>query len=492
MRLKPELLCVALVIAGSSAWFVLSTLAMDEIPDAALMTTSLVTALAFVSAFAGTPSIQRVKAAGSKEFAIAGGAGMLTWLAPQLIVLSQRATDAPSGTETLFFTTAAWALMAALTSLGVREDRPSASQVAAVALSVLGAAALLANWERPSSFSPFIKFPEQELIMLFAGVVFASGLLLGRRSGRALGARSSLWIGVASAAVAAFVLALPAGFGSMQTFQSEWPQLLLAGAALATLATGMSGLVRITGTARATAWLVIVPVALTGLSVVERLTGVYGPNPIVWPGVLGGTIAVLAGLLAAQTYRGSTAPSSASDPPARLGFPRLPLSALALSALATVLAVVSLFLPAFVAFVDGILESGAEYSVVWRLSGAESAVGWLVLCVSALALALAVDCARQRPVRGLLVAAVSAVVALASFPLLADTPLHTWTRWIPAEVQHAYGTEYARLTFEAAPSAVRLAAAGFALAACIALIVSAVLGRRHGDALVHSALKEIA
>ena len=75
---------------------------------------------------------------------------------------------------------------------------------------------------------------------------------------------------------------------------------------------------------------------------------------------------------------------------------------------------------------------------------------------------------------------------------LADTPLHTWTRWIPAEVQHAYGTEYARLTFEAAPSAVRLAAAGFALAACIALIVSAVLGRRHGDALVHSALKEIA
>jgi len=300
VRLSPTPLGAALVVAGSCTWFVISTITMDQVPDTALMALSLLGALVFVSVLAGTPTRAAMAAASRREMGFAAGAGAMTWLAPSLIVLYQRATDAPSGTETLFFTTAVWALIGSLVAVGWRDERPVAAQVAAVTLAVLGAATLLANWERPSSFSPFVKFPLEEVVIAAAGVVFVLGLLMGKRSARVLGARTSLWVGVAGATAAAVLLALPSGFGDLPTLQRIWPQLLIAGASLAMLAIGMASLVRVTGLARATAWLLVAPVALTGLSVVERLTVVYGPNPIIWPGVLGGGLLVLIGLFIAQ------------------------------------------------------------------------------------------------------------------------------------------------------------------------------------------------
>ena len=41
--------------------------------------------------------------------------------------------------------------------------------------------------------------------------------------------------------------------------------------------------------------------------------------------------------------------------------------------------------------------------------------------------------------------AIAAVFALVAYIPLADTPLRTWTRWLPAEVQQDYGTPYALL-----------------------------------------------
>lgn len=476
-------LCAAMIVAGSAVWFVVSTLLIGEVSDSVIMAGSLVVAVAFISGFVGTAVPARVKAAGRREVVLAGAAGVLAWYLAPLVILSQRATDAPSGTETLFFTTAGIVLASVLVSMIFWGERTTFTQTAATVLVVLGSAVLLANWERPSSFSPFLKFPVEEAIILLACGVFALGLVGGRRSAGLLGLRTSLWIGIASAAAVALVLALPDTTAAIAAYGRTWPQLILAGVALSTLATGLVGFANGRGVVRATAWVAVTPIALTALTVVERLTGAFGPTPIVWAGAAGGSVLVILGLLVLQTAYRADALTSVRRGPASI-------ATIVLGGVATAVSVAALFLPAFNASVVGTTEAGASFVAGWTFAGAEAAVGWLPLAASLLALATAFEAGRRVSVRAALIAAVSALAAAVVYPLVVSTPLHTWTRWIPAEIQQAYGTEYARLTLKVAPHLVRYAAVAFSAVASVFLIVILVRLQNADRAHLGSALKE--
>lgn len=483
MRLTNPPLCVAMIVTGSAVWFVVSTLLIGEVPDAVIMAASLLVALAFISAFVGTALPARLRAVGRREVLIAGVAGLAAWYVAPLVVLSQRATDAPSGTETLFFTTAGAVLAVVVTAAFFRPERPTLIQAAAALLVVLGSATLLGNWERPSSFSPFLKFPAEEAIMLAAGVALALGLIGVRRSVRLMGLRSSLWVGVASAAGVSLLLALPHAAAAVASYSRTWPQLMLAGVALATLATGLVGFAHGRGVVRASSWLVVTPLALTALTVVERLTGAFGPTPIVWPGAVGGTVLVLLGLVVLQTgHRAHGATPRIRD--------RASITAIVFGAVAAAVSVVSLFVPAFSASVAGTTEAGASFAASWTFSGAEAAIGWLPLCASLLGLAASLDVMRRVEVRAGLVAAGSALLATATYPLVVATPLHTWTRWIPAEIQQAYGTEYARLSLEVAPHVARYAAVALSTVSAVFLIATLVRHREVDTAPIAPELKE--
>ena len=77
-----------------------------------------------------------------------------------------------------------------------------------------------------------------------------------------------------------------------------------------------------------------------------------------------------------------------------------------------------------------------------------------------------------------LTASVCAAFALAAVPALLSTPLRTWTRWIPAEVQHDYGTEYARLTLTPTHGPAEIAALVLAGSAALLLAIGALLALR--------------
>jgi len=156
------------------------------------------------------------------------------------------------------------------------------------------------------------------------------------------------------------------------------------------------------------------------------------------------------------------------------------LAARGIALAAAVAGAVALFLPAFSAQAAGTLDTGEAFSVEWLLLGVESAVGWLALLGSTLVLSLTFGL-RQVGATRRIAAASAAAVALFAYPLLVATPLRTWNRWIPAEIQQAYGTEYARLSIDAVPSNLRLASTVLALMACVTLITVAVLGRRAQD-----------
>jgi len=148
---------------------------------------------------------------------------------------------------------------------------------------------------------------------------------------------------------------------------------------------------------------------------------------------------------------------------------------------ASLVGAVSLSLPAFASIVDGLLSNGEVFRASWTMAGAESAAGWLPLLVGLLALSAAwsglTGPAREAPLRPVLVG----LIGVAAYPVLVSTPLATWNRWIPADVQQAYGTEYARLVMHPVSDPIRLVALALACAACLALALSS------GRAIMHRA-----
>jgi len=88
------------------------------------------------------------------------------------------------------------------------------------------------------------------------------------------------------------------------------------------------------------------------------------------------------------------------------------------------------------------------------------------------------DALTSRRPRRILASAVAGAVVLGAYFFVASTPLHTWTRWVPVEIQAEYGTEYTLLQFTTVHHPVRLAAVALGAAAVVALCVHAVAVRR--------------
>ena len=456
---------------GAAGSFVLTTVVMDTVADPVLVGLACAAAFVAVLVVQGGAGLVEVRRADRGALWLAAGGGALAFWAAPLLALSQRASDAPSGADTLFFATSAWALTCVIAAFALRSERPPLTALAGAVGAVAGAAGLLASWESPSSFSPFAKFPLREALMLVAGLLFAAGALALADAARRAGARVAVAAGLGGAAVLGVLAALPALPSASEIGRGVLFPCVYLGIAVAVFAFGWTRVSLAVGVSRASATLLGVPVSVMALSGVERLTTTYGPNPIAWHGALAGSAVVAASVavvwLAEKPSAGVSAP---------LPRPRWVPFGLAVASFA--LAVASLATPALNAVAEG--GTGVPFRAAWTMVGAESAAGWLAVAAAGLALASVMVARSGGSIRTWLSAAVAVVICdLAAIPLLGTT-LHTWNSWVPAEVQQTYGTEYARLLIEPRLEPVRVAAMLLAVAAVAVLALSA----RHSGAAV--------
>ncbi len=286
-----------LIVAGIAAtgWFSASSVAVNQLPDAALVAVAVALGSVVVAAFSGLPSAARVAKLGRRDSIGAAVAGAVVFAAAPLAVLALRRTDAPSGSEVLFFTTAAWGALAVIAaSLSTR--RSSLVQLAAVSAGLLGAATIVANWERPSSFSPMVKFPTLEAGMLLAGVAFAIGsryLCSLIRTGGVRPVLSIAWSGALAASLVAAsvaVFASPVGLNQLTTaFSFLGVQLVIAGLSVGAFAVAWGSSLEHLGLARSASALFLPPALLTAIAATEGVArAALGPNPVQWGGAAGG------------------------------------------------------------------------------------------------------------------------------------------------------------------------------------------------------------
>lgn len=430
---------------GAAALFAFGTVAANQVNDAWLTAAVAAGALLVASALSGLPSRAELRAFERADWALAVGAGVAGVFGSFYLVMSNRYSDAPSGSETLFFTTAAWGLIAVLAGAALGRQRPTLSQLVAALTGLVGAAAVVADWERPSSFSPFVKFPREEAMMLVAGLLWAGMALALATLAERRGARTGLWVAAAAGTVAAVgFAALTAGSAAAGAL-AQWGRWLPAAIAFGVTVTSLGRLVGEWTVPRAAGPLFLAPLLVTALALGEGLVRLAGPSPLVVAPLLWGVALGVVGTA------GVMIPLSCAGSSAR----RLPGATAILRVAAVVAvaaAVVGLATPAISVTLAGELGDGSAFTAAWLMPGSETAGGWAALC-GALFFGWVVACGartgsgeRAGAISRAVWCAAGALVA-SSYPWLTGIPLRTWTRWVPAEVQQDYGTEYARLAF---------------------------------------------
>lgn len=450
------------VVIGAAAAYLLTTVLMDALPDTALVAGAAIIA-AVATALVTRPSLRRMRRAPRAAVARAAVGGLACWWAAPLLVLAQRATDAPSGAETLFFTTSVFGVACVVFGYVWHSGpRPSFIVPASAAVALAGAAGLLASWERPSSFSPFARFPVQEVWMCAAAVVFALGAVSLASATRRLGACDAGSVGLLCAALVGALASLPSIPVLAAVPSSAWSGVLYLGLATALLSASWIRVGERHGIEVAGAALLLGPVALTVMAGVERLGTVYGASPVDWPAALASIGVIGLAVFVLWQAQAETRSVLAMPTPRVLG---------SLVGALVIVAFGSLFSPALTVSVSA--HAAEPFSAIWVQPGYLSAAGWMVFAAavmgSSAALAWRAGWSRRSCVSG---AALGLACCAAAVPLGATT-LQTQNRWIPAAVQQAYGTEYAQLTATWVVDPLRGAVAAASVALCIFVAVQA-------------------
>lgn len=426
---------------------------------------ALMTAGALAGVF-GLPSVRLMSTLGRARFAVIfmAGAGVF---ASQLIVSAFRYSDAPAGSVVVFVTGSVTGLLALGAAAALLPEKPVAAPLAGGLLAAAAGAGVLANWERPSSFSPIVKFAWEQAAMLGAGAMVVAGL-----AGLAWMARTASTHAVTGAyasgsAAAGLVGAL---FASQTLLGIDW-RFVMPWAASAAIVFVSAAWLAIHGGLRYVGLaLLAAPALLSALTLLEQATGMLGPRPLLVSPVIAASALLAGGLLAAAVR-----PSPQGDAQARYTLAR---AARWVSLAATALAVVSLVVPAIQARVHATRASGEVFDATFPMRGFEALGPWLLLAAATLVLAASMM-PRSRS------SAIDTVVGLAAcagvLSPLGATPLHTWVTWIPPDVQQDYGTEYAYIAFTRLPEPVVWVTVGLIVLAAALLLARLLLPARRID-----------
>ncbi|MDO9108122.1 MAG: hypothetical protein Q7U89_03925 [Coriobacteriia bacterium] len=428
----------AIVVLATSLRFVMDTASVGRFDASAVVGVSAILSGALVAAVhwpsrSRSASGHRTPMTSMLLMTIASG---LAQAGLPLLVFANRHSDAPPGSVVAFWTTAFVGV--ALVCFGAVRGRDRLLRLTAALLLLVSMAGVLANWERPSSFSLLVRYTGPQVYMAFAALAWVALLsYLAARVERLGWAASALPIAIGSGVAGAVLL-----IGSTPGLSALLsPIILLSAGASAVLylmvlsvAPGRGAL--IAGTAIAAA-----PAAITLLTILESAVGVLGPRPILVAPVLAasavGACAIAIALVDSSRKR--------VVPPGRL--------ALGLSLAAVLAATGGLIAPALGVAVRGGLSNGEVFAADFTMAGFETVAGWLAFTMALIVLiSVRSGLGRWRAV-GILGALV--VLAMA-WTVLQPMPLHTWVTWIPPEVQQDYGTEFASIVFTPLSSAWQL------------------------------------
>jgi hypothetical protein len=459
-----------LVLAGAFAGFVQMCVVLAGLVPAGALAAALAAGALVITLLAAPRPLAALRTLDRAAAFKACLAGLLAVAGAPALIASLRLSDAPAGSIVVFWVAGGWAAIAACAAaalaLKARSRVSAAWSVSGALLVLAGAAGVVADWERPSSFSPLVRFAPRELGILLGGVLLLAGGLMLVRIARTARMDGALICASGSALAVSLAWWVASGFAHGWQSLAERPiAVVVAAVAWGVVCGSWPVVLKTWGPAPAAAALSVTPVLLSALILLEQFVGVAGPQPLVVTGVASGSLLLVAAAVALLH-----APSARSAPS-----PRWILVA---GAVPAVLAAVALALPAIVARAEVSVTEGV-FTASWSLPGVESVAGWAAVALAVLVIVVAADARPAWP-------AAAALAACAAWPWLLDVPSHVWTASLAPEVQQYYGTEYGTISFTAQPGAPMIGAIGLTAVVMLAVIALRRGVRPGADSLLES------
>jgi hypothetical protein len=439
--------------AAFALWLQMSVVLTGRVPAGAL-TAAMTAGVLVVTVLAAPRPLKALRGLTRPTVLLACAGGLLAFFGAPALVAGLRMTDAPAGSIVVFWVSGGWAAIAAVGAavLALRERLALSAgwSLAGALLALAGVAGVVADWERPSSFSPWVRFAPREIGMLAGGLLLLAGGLLIVRAAKSVKLDAALLCASASALAASLVWWGVTDFAGGWSRIAEQPLVV----AVAAVAWGLVCVIwpsclKTFGPASGAAAMSVAPVLMSGLIWLEQAVGVAGPQPLIVPGVVAGSLVVLAGVCALAHARD-----------ARTAGPAPVLSALATAP--ALLAIVALALPAIFVQVD--VTIGGTFSGSWTMIGAESVAGWVAVALAMLAMVAAHDARPLWPIA-------AALAASAGWAWLLDVPTHVWNASLSPDIQIYYGTEHGTIAFTSAPNAAMVGAVILGALVMLAIMV---------------------
>lgn len=486
MKINKNFIQIGIFAAGWTLMFLLVSVALRSMLSSAVTIIGLAAASLFMAGY----RMRRGYAAAKNDLDAFGSAlkrnkdyGLFAAFTAGLglafiFQVVNRYSSGPSGADTVFFLTTA-ALFAVVLGF-INKERAGWGGAIGVAIALAGGIMVLANWERPSSFSPFAIFPTEELLLL----VSAFGLALFASTGKRLTERYdpeilltvALWGVTIVAAVALWPTRVIFTLG---TLSLEW-WILASAIGILCLATPLLNLLKAVKQVKvlsAVSAVCLMPALITSLIVAEKLSGYASlPTPFIVAPVIAGTTVILIGISLVWCLAPCQAPMEVVDE-ATSQKPSILSSLLLVLALAqTAWSVIALFFTVKSTAITGTLDSGAAYSAVIRTPGYNTIAGVIMVIAGAAAVLAAYDLYSRKssPGKTVIWAGVSAVLVASTF-FSGKANIVFWSSSIPAEIQHAMGSAYVSVTETDISNIPLLIAYGFA--AAFVLVAIAVFAR---------------
>lgn len=295
---------IAILIAFVLTWtlsYVLTIVGLKYIAPTTFVLVRFAIASLFMLAIFGRRPIQFLKKASRLDIFLIFLAAISGVVLTYLLQVIRRYSNAPPGSDIVFLQNVAPIFIFILV-VAFRMEKLTLGKVAAMAAAVLGMIIIVANWEKPSSFSPFSRFSFEEGLILLSAISFAIFAFAGKkvveRYPPSAVAAVTVWLGT----LLLFPLANRIdGFGAVLKISFQgWLIALILGILSSALSILLfyDALARVEATKVGSA-LFLTPIIITLLVKLERVFGLaFFPSPLFVFPIIVGSVLVFIGVVA--------------------------------------------------------------------------------------------------------------------------------------------------------------------------------------------------
>ncbi|MDI6821789.1 MAG: DMT family transporter [Actinomycetota bacterium] len=285
--------------------FLLTIIGLDSIPKATFIASRFFIATIFLLALIGSSRLSQREFIKNIRSLMVDRSSLINFLSAsfagvtlaQLFQVIERYSYAPPASDVCFLLNTA-PIFIFIFSFFLLYEKINFGEIVGASASLLGMICIVANWERPSTFSPFTRFSNLEIWILLAAILWAIFTVMGKRIIAKYDPLTATTVTIVLGTIPLIPFALyREGTAFLRIPTGGWMLILILGVVCSAISYLLwYQALSLVEASKVGSFLFITPVFLTFLIEIEKRIGLWGICPMVMTPVIVGSILVLVGV----------------------------------------------------------------------------------------------------------------------------------------------------------------------------------------------------